>query len=436
MFSWISPALKATDDNIRMKFAEIIRSATRTPKSSLKRIIAKFSNQPIQAIAAESYMAGNEYLLRPIVLDYMKDNKCTENETKSEVSTYNHITEYVTKSPILHLHLHLLGEVIATLNDARNSSDEPLTMREFVSALVKNMDAYAKSYDLWIDSFSVYDNATFLQVTGTTATWTPHEVKHYYVPHGQDPSIIDEHKQLMETLLDIITDQDLPDDRASFVLTQFVSTAGLATLQGVKFPFFVNLFPPSWYEENANNIWEKRMIKIYGEEADIPDPSSFGDSEQREMADSIARALDNDPFVNLGDVPGERLASTDNDNERKEKEEEEDEEQISPPTTRPPSPDPSTTQPTIPDDTSYVPEQELYRKVKDLTEWLRTQDTIKLKKDHMTRFGVQVEEQRSVRKIDLLPTDTRIIRGQNTLGQMYMVTFTRKSKKPIFNPVS
>lgn len=104
-----------------------------------------------------------------------------------------------------------------------------------------------------------------------------------------------------------------------------------------------------------------------------------------------------------------------------------------PPPSGPPPPPPP---PAIPDDTDYTPDALLARKTKDITLYMQRLTNMDMEKDHMTRFSVTNESPVPMQRMQIRRGDIPVFAGQNTFSQKYIVTFTRKSRKPVFNPVN
>lgn len=102
-----------------------------------------------------------------------------------------------------------------------------------------------------------------------------------------------------------------------------------------------------------------------------------------------------------------------------------------PPPTGPPPPTPST-----PDDSAYQPNASLSFKMKDIVDRFQALTTMDMEKDHMTRFSTTNEIPIPTSPATVRRGDIPIFAGKNKFSQKYIVTFTRKSRKPIFNPVN
>lgn len=104
----------------------------------------------------------------------------------------------------------------------------------------------------------------------------------------------------------------------------------------------------------------------------------------------------------------------------------------------PPGPSPAPTQatPQVPDDQHYEPDPLLARHAREITEFVRSLPTSDMTNDHMTRFSVDSESPQATSRDFLLPTDQRIVIRDRYGNHTYLVTYTRKNRKPIFSPVN
>jgi hypothetical protein len=100
----------------------------------------------------------------------------------------------------------------------------------------------------------------------------------------------------------------------------------------------------------------------------------------------------------------------------------------------PPPPPPAT--PPIPDDTSVTYDPSLYAKARDFIKDYQALPATVMTRDHMTFFKVSDERQTPISKSSMpLKFAPDVRSGKNRFSQGYYITFTRMSRKPIFNPV-
>jgi len=108
----------------------------------------------------------------------------------------------------------------------------------------------------------------------------------------------------------------------------------------------------------------------------------------------------------------------------------------SPPSGRRTPPPTKRHSPVTPDDDDYSPDSLLAMKARTMTEKVNAQAKTDLSHDHMTRFNVNVEVASSIAKTQLRPDDYRIQVKDRNGTRLFLVTYTRKSRKPIFSPIS
>jgi uncharacterized protein (UPF0297 family) len=88
-----------------------------------------------------------------------------------------------------------------------------------------------------------------------------------------------------------------------------------------------------------------------------------------------------------------------------------------------------------PDDSSYIPNPLLAMKIRPQIERVQNgQDTFEFR-DHMKRFDASNESAVSLSRSMVRPYDMTVTAGRTSVDQRYVVTFTRRHKKPIFNPI-
>lgn len=95
--------------------------------------------------------------------------------------------------------------------------------------------------------------------------------------------------------------------------------------------------------------------------------------------------------------------------------------------------------PTIPDDTTYIPNPGWTRREKGIISLIQSLPTMDMRRDHMTRFKVNNEQPTSISRWEVSPRDhgdIDVFFGPTKFSQHYLITFTRKSRKPIFNPIN
>jgi len=107
----------------------------------------------------------------------------------------------------------------------------------------------------------------------------------------------------------------------------------------------------------------------------------------------------------------------------------------------PGSPDPSSnppggSAPAIPDDTSYVPDALLASLAAAHTALVHASPAAYANQDHMTRFRTTSEAASSVSRAQMTNNDFFIMKRDRYGNQMFMVTYTRMSQKPIFSFVA
>lgn len=93
-------------------------------------------------------------------------------------------------------------------------------------------------------------------------------------------------------------------------------------------------------------------------------------------------------------------------------------------------------QPPIPDDDNYVPDGIMSAEARDYTKAIRANPDLDLKHDHMSRFGTTTEGPGPISEATLQKGDWTILIRDRYGNRRYLVTYTRKSKKPIFSQIN
>lgn len=95
-------------------------------------------------------------------------------------------------------------------------------------------------------------------------------------------------------------------------------------------------------------------------------------------------------------------------------------------------------QPTLPDDSTYEPDGVLASLAQDFTKAALLLDPTDMTHDHLTRFNTQSYSSTTLTEYQKRfgrNADWTIMESTNLGFQEFVITFTRQSKKPIFNPI-
>jgi len=90
----------------------------------------------------------------------------------------------------------------------------------------------------------------------------------------------------------------------------------------------------------------------------------------------------------------------------------------------------------IPDDTSYVPDSILSFQMSHFITHIQGLTNMEMRLDHMTRFSRNDEFAQQLTQWQVRNDDARTFAGNSRANKMYIITFTRANRKPIFNPVN
>jgi hypothetical protein len=100
------------------------------------------------------------------------------------------------------------------------------------------------------------------------------------------------------------------------------------------------------------------------------------------------------------------------------------------------SPRPANNQSSTPDDSTYNPDPLLSRLAFDAIQYVRALPADDMTNDHMTRFSVNNEAPQAISRNALQQMDQRIVSRDRYGNHSYLVTFTRRHRKPIFSPIN
>jgi hypothetical protein len=250
----------------------------------------------------------------------------------------------------------------------------------------------------------------------------------------------------------LLEDAELPDEFVKFLLNPTLGSAGVWTIGETKSPLYVTVFPVTYLLSKADRHWNARARKM---NPDPGQPSQYHEFEQlkhdthmlnsfrsgdheRISKDRISRPREGEPAPGHEGFSFSSQPSGSNTPRRP------------PPTGRQSPNHPHMPQQqqqqqqqasTIPDDTNYEPDSLLNSKAINYTDLVRSKPATELFHDHMERFNITNEtpthvSRSAVRTMESGDADFTIqtrIRGVRT---NYVVTYTRMSRKPIFNIIA
>jgi hypothetical protein len=437
VFQWISLAASTLDRKIRAMMAKVIFDHQQPKPKSVRQVLLDHKANLTQSLIGEAFLANDLYSNDPAVATWMRDNSVSSDRAQDFASLAKRFADELNVTPDLDAHIKILTDVLHDVEMTDITGTEPMNTAYFNQCFNFMMNNYAK------DSTRVFNAMNFQSTTDFNSrhyireSWSTARSPPYWAPPAGSSPKFEDHKRALNNLLTKLQDPNIPDAVVVTVLSDSLATAGYSRMSNVRFPLFINLFPNNWIHAHRDAIWERRKEGTEDEDGEIISPSTVDEAAATEIMENIHDKLSTMDFNGIQDFIDEYQ---DRDLENEQEPEEEEETPEDPPVpSRPQSPQPPPPpppQPTIPDDTSYIPNQQMSLKVRDLTSWLKKQTTLPDEKDHMKRFGTTTYEPVPTRKIDLLSTDTRIFQGPNILSQMYMVTYTRTNRKPIFNPVN
>jgi hypothetical protein len=245
-------------------------------------------------------------------------------------------------------------------------------------------------------------------------------------------------------LLDYLKNEEVPDEVVKFILNPTYGTAGIEAQGVTRSPLMLSTLPSLYALENSDVIWEDRNRNREANKAPIP--TEIDDDYQADCEEEFLESLKHEDIDHIVHSRRERTEESrrkrDQEKDKQDETENDNKSQTDPAENSNSNEDEQThtnTQSTIPDDTSYTPNIQLMIHAKGYTKEVQARPQGELFHDHMTRFKTNVEEPRSMSESEVIkgPGHDFVIFLSNQRGRnKYVVTYTRKSRKPIFNSVA
>lgn len=473
MLSWIPSAIKTVELTIRRYLTYSFSFDRKLSDEEMDSLLDNCSDRPIGYLLSNAFLANFE----SNIANGIEDHPDPESENFSFESYFESaivLQEMTDSTPLVRSHLSLLKRVLNLIDSTKSSANKRITEHQFHAKLILALIRYGQrcddDYDEHID-----DLAKGIEYMRDSYTyWDPSSSDAYPGADDDDDTCL-EHSAILTRIVDALKSTSVSKKVAYLVLSRSIATLGLFSLGSHDFPFLTHVFPQSWLDANADDIWIHRHKQIFPNDPNVLDPEfSLPDW----SADYISDLQECFRAIVFSKLPTkiENVANTFKDSS----DEPEDIEpplvsvsptaalsvfnltshgnfpkqlQASPIATRTPTPSasvlqdkietsntaiPTTEQPPVdfvPDDSTYVPDACLSRKVRHLTSYFQDFDIPTSNHDHMTRFDTIMEHAIPLSRFQVQRTDSRTFSGPSILSRMYVVTYTRKSRKPIFNPV-
>jgi hypothetical protein len=453
MFNWLLTAFSKADATIRSRIANPIKAAHDLPRPSIRKIVSEWTNKSTASMLSFAAHVSGSYLESNIPKDDIAAHPDREDywiERSKILMTFQNEIEF---RPEPNAHIAMMNTILGLLQETHVDLADALPTSDFFEKFRDAVTSYVESCAKWFteqkfDTFEQYEKKRFYRATWYSNTY-PNDAY-----RDRDNNVYEreqEHKDMISAIIKELEHNQVPDEVVLFVLTPSLASAGYEWIDNAHFPTYVNFMPINWYFNNRDEIWSRRMNNKFTDDEEYYDPADVDDSKIAELESTEAEDLNDFNFSTI-DVPepgsssskrppmDETPASSSSKRSKrrtnKDKAKEEPTTDDNPSRSSSPPPDPQQPPPPqIPDDASYVPDPFLSRKARDITNHFQSLTKMDMIHDHMTRFSTTVEQPFPLTRWQVRKTDSRTFAGQSTMSRMYVITYTRKSRKPIFNPV-
>lgn len=351
-------------------------------------------------------------------------------------------------------HLALMIGVTELLERSHVDKADALDLESFKNEFKDLIDTYLKDAFEWFRSKDIIDLASYSQHSNWRPKWRRrNNDNNDYMTPSHTTNFDQQHQDALAKLVTAMTNNQIPDDIILYLLVPSLTSAGFEWIDQRDDIYgmisYVLFMPYKWILHSRDQIWELRMKDKFEDEDKFYDPSVVDDNdlarfEEEELSDltDINKAKydpENDDIKGKGRQPMDEQTGTSSDGptkskKKKKQQKKDDDEQAPPPSPRTPTPPP--TQPQIPNDDDYTPDPILTYKARDVIRLIQNMDDLPDTKDHLKRFGINHYFPQILPKRDIRGTDARYKDGFNFLGRLYVITFTRQHRKPIFNLVT
>jgi hypothetical protein len=454
MFSWALTAYAKAEKAIRTRIASYIRSISPDPKPTIRKIILEWQNKTSTSMLMHAYDAAQEILNLNTVKNGLADKTNDSDFYLTRSKNIMKFRDQLEEFPATDKHLEMLRSLTDLFSRIHVDQDDAMSLSDFYDEFQSTVSTY---YGSAIEDEYATDPPDAIAPDRTWArpAWLIRSPdQNIYASPSGTPNYETEHIEAIAAYVNELTHNQVPDEAVIFALTPSFKSSGYHFFYEDLLTY-VHHMPLRWYTHNRDEIWELRMQNKFEDDQDYYDPADI-DSTYLETLETTE--LDDMPIVPEDEhapkgttepkssrPPMDETSRSKDQKTKNQKKKEKtspkgqsapDHDDPSSSTSPPPPPPPQgTPQPQIPDDTSYVPDPFLSRKARDITRYFQGLADMDMIHDHMTRFDTTVEQPFPMTRWQVRKTDSRTFAGQSTMSRMYVITYTRQSRKPIFNPV-
>jgi len=417
-------------------------------KSAQASFVSSHKSYTSGYLLGYSYLVNREYTSLDAVMEDISNNG--DDAEQAWFDQCNIAFSYMTilqRNPFLTTYAELLTSIIDTLNKAKIVTKTQDRVTEAIHDILSHLLDYTQGCREY------FEYMKYKSIESMTADVKP-QTYNQSSPTDSDArtpaeTIIDD---LLQKLAYLFADPDVYDELVKFLLTPSLGSCGIDYLGDYKFPLALNVMQYDPTITQSHVYWKIRNESP--DALDKVDPLLVDDSDLQRLEGLSLKSLRNDSYRNHRDaLLKEIFKDKVQDNETG------DQNDFGfsfqkPPTPgnrgkkqkkkNPPPPfrhgqSSHNQAPATPDDDDYTPDHVLASLVRDYTRKAHSAGFDISTHDHMTRFNTTSEGAQPISESQVRRgkgSDWTIIKRTNLGNQKYVVTYTRKSKKPIFNAVS
>jgi hypothetical protein len=384
----------------------------------------------------------------------LSDDPSIEDDIQNRFARQITIASSIMINPPMELYTSLLGRINGILQD---NIDQKMDAKQSFEAMTAEMSQYSEDVLMLIHDYR-NDDSKSLPSTDDGTLWAGQDD---YNRDDLDP-LTDMNKHNLQDQLDILKEH-LSDDRlelpiARFILNPSIGSDHYSMTDDFHTPIFTSILPEKYAQTHADYLLSTRDDQTAFED----DPDEVDSHQESIEFAFFSHYKDTQDFQLPKTTSHEEKAKEEEEKKKKEEEEkekkkkeeqeeqsrqerekkkkkEEEEEKKKKEEEDKKGKKKDDKEDKIPDDeTDYQPggSVSLAMRTKSITEMVQKRTPGDLSNDHMTRFGIDYERPVSMRRNEIKPGDIRINDGPSRIDPLYIVTYTRRHRKPIFNPVS
>jgi len=446
-----STAAQKTEFQIRNRLLLAQKKTPAYKDKTLPELQQFFDSTSTPHLIMGTYVNAEQYESIDDIQDELISGTGRTNQqmTTEAVHNFRYASTIITR-PIYEEYVKLLIDVNKTLGSYSiiESSPERIhdAIGELLSCLLDYTQACVDQYDQYrsMDERTMERNLSqYLIDLSDRNVWT----RTY-------PFNVQTLKSQFDRLISLLKNEDTYPEIVKFILNREIGSFGTAFIPDLQSPILLPILPLSVSDETIQDVWNDRFATdlMFGNLEGTA--QAIDDAETVKLSESIAQKLSTSTFPSHRDHMIKRSFHKKSDPDTKD-----DEEaagigmSFAPsPAAQPkgkksqrnrrrrgdesPRPPPAQESQQASDDDGYTPDPIMANKAKVFTDAIRAETTINDQHDHMKRFGTTSESPALVSRTTMRQGDWTIQMNDRYGRRLYVVTYTRKSKKPIFSQVS